>query len=302
MACSALDFQEWAAKQNKQFSSAEIIRRRAIFNMNKKFVERFNKDHSFELSVEGPFAAMTRSEYYKLLTALDVNHEGDEFVYDKEQVTASSVDWRAKGKVTPVRDQAQCGSCYSFGSIAAVESRYLIAKGSSDTSIDLSEQQIVDCSANNGCNGGSLSTTYNYLKLVGCAAESAYPYTAKQGSCKSFTPIVRISGATRVKSGSEPALESAIEQGPVAVCIDASHASFQLYKGGVYDEPKCTQQISHAVVAVGYGTESGKDFYLVKNSWGTSWGEAGYIKMSRNKNNQCAIASVAYYPNGCADF
>jgi len=148
-----------------------------------------------------------------------------------------------------------------------------------------------------------LEKTYKYIKSYGSTTEASYPYTAVEGQCKAFTPKVKITGYAQVKpAGSEDALTQAIEEGPVAVCIDASHVSFQLYNGGVYDEPKCTQQISHGVIAVGFGSENGQDYYIVKNSWGTSWGEQGYIKMSRNKNNQCAIASVAFYPKGCGDY
>jgi histolysain len=299
-----MDFNSWAAKHGKKYSVVEALRRKAIFNQNAKLVAKFNKEHSFQLSVEGPFADMTNEEYRKLLTiSEEVHTEAQEQVAPVNRKAASSVDWRSQGKVTPIRDQAQCGSCYSFSSIGALESRYLIAKGSSDTSLDLSEQQIVDCSSNNGCNGGSLEKSYMYVKQHGSTTEQSYPYTAVQGQCKSFTPKVKITGYSQVKpAGSEDSLVLAIEEGPVAVCIDASHISFQLYNGGVYDEPKCTQKITHGVIAVGYGAENGQDYYLVKNSWGTSWGEAGYIKMSRNKNNQCAIASVAFYPTGCGDY
>jgi len=300
---NAMDFQSWAAKHGKKYTTAEGLRRKAIYNQNAKFVAKFNEEHSFKLSTDGPFADMTNEEYKKILTAFDEKQDNAKEEVADYRKTASSVDWKAKGKVTPVRDQAQCGSCYSFASIGALESRYLIETGSSDTSLDLSEQQIVDCSNNNGCSGGSLDTTYKYLKNSGSASEASYPYTAVEGQCKSFTPIVKITGYDQVKpSGSESALDAAIEEGPVAVCIDASHVSFQLYNGGIYDEPKCTQSISHGVLAVGFGSENGQDFYLVKNSWGTSWGEAGYIKMSRNKNNQCAIASVAFYPKGCGKY
>ncbi|EKE39043.1 hypothetical protein ENUP19_0180G0011 [Entamoeba nuttalli] len=301
VAASAIDFKSWAAKNNKHFTAVEALRRRAIFNMNAKFVAKFNKEHSFELTVEGPFAAMTNQEYNNLLKAQETEVAADS-VYDNTIIGDSSKDWRAEGKVTPVRDQGGCGSCYSFSSLAVLESRLLIAGSKyNQNNLDLSEQQIVDCStANNGCNGGSLAATYLYVKNNGVTDEASYPYTATKGTCKAFTPKVKTTGLTHV-TPTEEALTSALGEGPVAVCIDAGKASFQLYKSGVYDEPKCSKTVNHGVAAVGYGTQNGQDYYIVKNSWGSSWGDKGYILMSRNKNNQCAIASVAYFPTGAHD-
>jgi len=218
-----------------------------------------------------------------------------------------AVDWRAEKKVTSIKDQAQCGSCYSFSSVASIESNYLIAGNTKYTvdNLDLSEQQIVDCSTkNNGCNGGSLLYVMQYVKKDGLMMEKDYPYTATNGTCKydASKTVITLDGQTTIQQRSEEDLTNALASNVVAVAIDASHASFQLYKSGIYDEPKCKQLIlDHGVTAVGYGSENGVDYYIVKNSWGTSWGEQGYIRMSRNKNNQCGIASGALYPTGVHD-
>ena len=304
---SAHDFQKWMKMHNKHFSPVETVRRRAIFNMNARFVSEFNKNHKFQLSLDGPFAAMTNKEYQKMLGKFELS---DAVAPAKRAMKAipDAVDWREKGKVTPVRDQAQCGSCWAFSSLAAVETGLLIAgtsKYTADT-LDLSEQQLVDCSRNNGCNGGSLVVTMMYIKNKGVEEEKDYPYTATNGTCKydKTKAVVTVTGHTNIKQKDEQDLTNALAETAVAVAIDASHPSFQLYKKGVYNEANCKQMVlNHGVTAVGYGaTEEGEEYYIVKNSWGTSWGQAGYIYMSRNKNNQCGIASGATYPTGVKEY
>lgn len=150
-----------------------------------------------------------------------------------------------------------------------------------------------------------MDNAFTYIKAVGgLETEAAYPYTAEDGTCV-FNKSEIVAGDTGFTDvtphGEETALQQAVATvGPVSVAIDASHMSFQLYKGGIYDEPACSpQELDHGVLAVGYGTDAATNtpFWLVKNSWGTaSWGEQGYIRMIRNKNNQCGIASMASYP------
>jgi histolysain len=298
----------WAAKHNKHYSAVEALRRRAIYNMNAKLVARLNKENTFSMSVNGPFAAMTTTEYNNMLKPIHV--EQSEVAYSDLKDVPESLDWRAEGKIPAIRDQAQCGSCYTFSSVQAVEGRLLIAgsKQFNVNTLDLSEQQLVDCSketGNKGCNGGSLLFTFRYIKLNGLMKESDYKYEAKElDSCKydKSKVVVKISGQKTVPSGNEEELKKAVAEGPVAVAIDASGVKFQLYNGGVYDNPSCSStQLNHGVGAVGYGNTNGQDYWIVRNSWGESWGDKGYILMSRNKNNQCGIASGACYPTGVSD-
>jgi len=295
-------FKEWVSKNNKKYNAAEYLYRKQIFELNSKFVEKFNAYASFKLSTDGPYADLSNKEYQSLL-GTRVLLKVDEPTEKEDLTIADSIDWREKGQVTPIKDQAQCGSCYSFSSLASIESQYLIDNNLKYSNYpDLSEQQVVDCSTkNNGCNGGSLVYVMDYVKKNGLMEEKDYPYIAKNGTCKYDTTKaeITIDKYQTVKQRSEEDLMEALNSHVVAAAIDASHVSFQLYSSGIYDEPKCKSLIlDHGIAVVGYGSENGQDYYIVKNSWGTTWGESGYIRMSRNKNNQCGIASGAVYPIG----
>merc|ERR1712176_495904 len=213
--------------------------------------------------------------------------------YNGEEL-AASVDGTTQGAVTPVKDQGQCGSCWAFSTTGGMEGAWEIA---SNNLVSLSEQQLVDCSkANLGCGGGSMESAFSFEKGVNVATESSYPYTARDGSCKSSgyqTGIAKggITGYKNVGSSSS-SLMSAIEQNPVSVAIEADQMAFQGYSGGIITSG-CGTNLDHGVLAVGYDSSQG--YFLVKNSWGSSWGDNGYVKISTS-GNTCGIHSDASYP------
>jgi len=216
-------------------------------------------------------------------------------------VLPNAVDWRQQGCVTPVKNQGQCGSCYSFSATGALEGAWKKAKGSLPS---LSEQQYVDCSGrygNYGCRGGWYQSCWRYARDAGGnQGESTYRYTARQGRCRfnRGQVVATVSSYHDTRAGSENDLTNALARvGPVSVAIDASASTFRRYRSGVHYSRSCSsRRLNHAVLAVGYGSEGGSDYFLVKNSWGTRWGAGGYIKMARNRGNNCGIASKPSYP------
>lgn len=213
----------------------------------------------------------------------------------------TSVDWVSQGKVSAVKDQGQCGSCWAFSTTGAIEARTSISTGQSP--LPLSEQELVDCDDNdNGCEGGAMQNGFVYAESNGgLCTESEYAYTATDGTCKSSS-CTHHSPVKSYKSLSygESYLETALASGPVSVAIEADQMSFQLYGGGVF-EGTCGTSLDHGVLAVGYDNSGSSSYWKVKNSWGASWGEAGYIRMCKdcNKNagaGQCGLASDASYP------
>ena len=197
---------------------------------------------------------------------------------------ADSVDWVAKGAVTPVKNQGQCGSCWAFSTTGSTEGAYQIATGKL---LYFYEQELVDCAGsygNQGCNGGLMDNGFKYLESKGDALESKYPYTGKSGSCsssKSSNPALaagKVTSFNDVTSDSVPQMEAAVSKGPVSVAIEADQSGFQFYKSGVFSGA-CGTNLDHGVLVVGYGTDSGKDYWKIKNSWGTTWGDQGYIRV-----------------------
>lgn len=229
----------------------------------------------------------------------------------KNQANPAAVDWTnvdGKSYVTPVKNQEQCGSCWAFSTTGSLESRYAILHDvTGDDIVTLSEQQLVDCSrseGNQGCNGGLMDDAFKYVeKSGGLCSEKEYEYTAKDGTCKASscgTKYDAISGFTDVKKDSYEDLESAVVAGPVSIAVDAAGSTWQFYKGGVVDS-KCGTSLDHGVLVVGYGEEQGQKYWKVKNSWGTSWGEEGYILLCKecDKNGEkgeCGILEQPSFP------
>jgi len=297
-------FTNWMQDFNKVYASHEFFHRFNSFKNNMDYVEKWNAQSSQTVLGLTHLADLTNEEYRSTFLGTWTDTSAPENVAEISFApVADTVDWRTKGAVTGIKDQGQCGSCWSFSAAGAIEGAVFLAKGKLTSD---SEQNLMDCSSsygNQGCNGGLMTSAFKYVVAnKGIDTEASYPYTAKDGTtCKFSVSNVggTISNYKTVSAGSESALVTAIGVTPVSVAIDASHNSFQLYKTGIYYEPACSSsRLDHGVLAVGYGSTGATngDYYIVKNSWGTSWGQAGYIQMARNRSNNCGIATQAAYP------
>lgn len=306
--------EEWKAFKmefNKIYEEVEDLFRMKVFMENKQKIAKHNQlfgqgKKSYSLAMN-KFGDLLHHEFVSSVNGFKRNYKdslsnGSVFLMPSHVSLPESVDWRDEGYVTPVKDQGSCGSCWSFSSTGSLEGQHFRKTGKL---VSLSEQNLIDCSGkygNEGCNGGLMDQAFEYIEYNhGIDTEESYPYKGKQGRChyKKSHKGATDTGYMDIPSGNETALQGAVATvGPISVAIDASHETFQFYNKGVYDEQSCdSQALDHGVLVVGYGTsDDGKDYWIVKNSWGPTWGDEGYILMSRNKDNQCGIATQASYP------
>jgi len=216
-----------------------------------------------------------------------------------EAKNGSSIDWRAEGAVNAIKDQGQCGSCWTFSTMAAMEGEHAIATGNL---LSFSEQELVDCDGlSAGCNGGSMALAFYWLKSHDALLEADYPYTAADGTCQYDSMSgtgVNASGYHSVTQRSLSQLEAAVQAGVVSVAIEADKLVFQQYTSGIFDSSSCGTSLDHGVALVGFGSEGGQDYFILRNSWNTTWGEEGYMRLAAESGEGiCGVNMGAVYPD-----
>jgi len=294
---SDYEFMRFVSEQGRSFgTTAEFKFRSQIFKAKLDQINEFNAaGHTSTVGVN-EFTDRTYAEMKKMNGYKAVAKESNVTVLSEDNL-AAEVDWRSKGAVTPVKNQGQCGSCWAFSTTGSVEAAMFLTTG---TLQSFSEQQLVDCAGstgNMGCNGGLMDNAFKYIETAPLELEADYAYTARDGSCKydASKGVGKVSSYTDVTPNSPAQLKAALNKAPVSIAIEADQIAFQGYTSGVITSG-CGQQLDHGVLAVGYGTLNGEEFFLVKNSWGASWGDQGYVRIGAGSSNVCGILSDASYP------
>jgi cathepsin L len=296
------EFTSWMQRYQKSYHHDEFPHRFRVWKKNYDMIIDHNASNKSFTMAMNQFGDLTVDEFSATFLGTKYTHTGP-MKNTMPQALPTAWDWRPKGAVTPIKNQAQCGSCWAFSTTGSTEGCHFQA---AKKLVSLSEQNLMDCSdseGNAGCDGGLMVQAFQYIiDNSGIDTESSYPYTAADGQC-SYSAANRgatIKSYVNVTSGDEGDLQTKAYAGPTSVAIDASQNSFQFYSSGVYVEPQCSStQLDHGVLVVGWGVDTsggGGPYWIVKNSWGTDWGQSGYIWMARNQNNMCGIATMASQP------
>ncbi|XP_037952781.1 procathepsin L [Teleopsis dalmanni] len=313
--CDVKNFDDFLQQTGKVYTDEKERQfREAIFIGKKSLVDLGNKNAgtgggSFRMSIN-PLADLTRAEVAKM-TGSRISYSGEEITSKHTNfVTAKantdnlpeSVDWRQRGGVTPPDFQGfDCGSCWSFATVGALEGHLFRRTG---FLVPLSTQNLVDCAdeyGSMGCDGGFQEYAFEYIRDHGISLANKYPYTQMENAqCQQNETEtgIQIRDYARIKPGDEQKMKEVIATlGPLACSMNAAPISFEQYMGGIYDDDECNQDdVNHSVVVVGYGTENGKDYWIIKNSYSSNWGENGFMRILRNANSFCGIASECSYP------
>ena len=316
--CAAFDTNEWSQfnvfleKFGKKYENLEELESRfRIFSVNLRAILTHNLDYrqNFTMAVN-QFTDLTAEEFKAKyvgglkLKAPFVGSYGCKTFSSSAAGAPSVIDWRTRGAVSTVKDQGQCGSCWTFSATGAVEGAWAISTGKL---VDLSEQQLVDCATgaaygSHGCSGGQMEGAFKYIVEHGQCLLADYPYTSgvtkTGGACQKCATVAHVSSCSDVKPNDQISLKAAVAQQPVAIAIEADTRYFQSYSSGVLTSASCGTNLDHGVLIVGYGNEKGQDYWLVKNSWSTTWGDGGYVKIARSSStNDAGICGIAMDPS-----
>ena len=301
-------FSNFRERFSKRYASLEELETRfSIFRENIHNIVLHNLDftQNFTMGIN-QFTDLTADEFKEMYVSglkTEVGSYGCKSFSSSASGAPTSVDWRNEQAVTSVKDQGQCGSCWTFSATGAIEGAWAISTGQL---VDLSEQEMVDCATgisygSHGCNGGQMEGAFKFVIANGQCSLASYPYTAKDGTCQKCSAVVEIASCSDVKPNDQISLKAAVAKQPVAVAIEADTRYFQSYSSGILTSTSCGTTLDHGVLVVGYGEENGQKYWLVKNSWGTSWGDKGYVKIARSESTNdegiCGIAMDPSFPS-----
>jgi len=295
-------WETWKLSHGKTYEAGANEARFAIFMENYKYIENFNANNDSPTLAVNLFADLTPQEFKSKYTNCFYPEDDEEFYEENtieipEAELPTSVDWRTKGAVTPIKNQLECGGCWSFSTTGALEGLYFIEKGKLNS---YSEQQLLDCdTTDNGCEGGNFLNSFKYTAKYGLQTESTYPYANKDSTCKynKTKAIVVNKGLNAITAKSSVALKTALTSQPVSVAVDSDPTVFQFYSSGVISS-NCAASLNHAILAVGYNTFNGTEAFIVKNQWGAAWGLKGYVYISTNgaANNGSGVCGILGQP------
>jgi C1A family cysteine protease len=265
---------------------------------NREFIQKHNSEnHSYQVEANNFINHTYIDEFNNMNHNIFVSNDNP-IIINFTDLNKNSIDWRERYKVSSVKNQGSCGSCWAFSSVGAVESAWAIKH---NILYNLSEQELIDCSTqNNGCEGGSMDLAFQYIIENGLCSNLSYPYTAEDGQCeKDCKSLVQISNYSDIIPNQEKMLMRAVQHQPVSVAIQANKRSFQMYKSGIYSDPECGFKLDHGVLLVGYGYDKDydMDYWIIKNSWSYSWGENGYIRIQRNIDDSRGLCGIAMDPS-----
>ena len=309
---------EWAQfttfqdRFNKKYDSVEELNLRfQLFITNIRAISHHNSDFNQNFTMGmNQFTDLSPSEFKTMYASGfngPVSKSGCSTFTSSASNAPIEINWTEKGAVTSVKDQGQCGSCWAFSATGAIESAWAISKGEL---LNFSEQELVDCATglkyrNHGCNGGLMDSAFNYVMDNGQCLDDSYPYTSgvskTSGDCQKCSAVAKITSCSDVKPNDQISLKGAVYLKPVSVAISADTVLFQSYSSGVITSASCYTSLDHGVLIVGYGEENGLKYWLVKNSWGESWGDAGYVKIGRSESTDdagvCGIGMQPSFPS-----